>query len=161
MAPALVQIGGLNIIAVHLFILDYSNLSMITAPVAGGAFIASALAQAPAMRTSFTAMRLGIVIYFIPFFFIFNPALILQGPILESGYLFAFCLVGILLIAGGLEGYLFGIGKLNAMERFLAGGGGFLIAVPMWATTLIGIGLTCLLLLSCFFRRKAIRPSAV
>jgi len=147
MAPAIVQLGGLNILAVHLFIMYYANLSMITPPVAGGAFIASAIAGSPPMKTSFTAMRLGIVIYFIPFFFLFSPALILQGPLWESAYLVAFCLVGILLIAAGFEGYLLLVGPISILERIGFIVGGFMIAFPTWRSAIYGTLLTALTLI--------------
>jgi TRAP-type uncharacterized transport system fused permease subunit len=58
------------------------------------------------MKTGYTAMRLAIVLYFVPWFFVYNPALVLEGPVSETLYLFALCAVGILFIASGLEGYL-------------------------------------------------------
>lgn len=60
-----------------------------------------------------TGMRLGVVIYFIPLFFIFHPVLILQESMLEALYLFVLCLLGFVFIAGGLEGHLLRIGKLE------------------------------------------------
>ena len=62
LAPALVR-GGLDPMAVHLFILYWGMVSYITPPVALGAFAAATIAQANPMRTGFEAMRLGSVIY--------------------------------------------------------------------------------------------------
>lgn len=133
LCPVLVE-RGFNEIAVHLFVMYYSTLSMITPPIAGASFIASAIGGGGAMKTSFASMKLGIVIYFIPFFFIFNPALILQGPILLTLVLFFFCIVGIVLIAAGLEGYAYGIGRVDWIDRILFIVGGFLIALPQYGT---------------------------
>ncbi|MFC1972244.1 TRAP transporter permease [Chloroflexota bacterium] len=147
MAPAVIQVGGLNPIGVHLFIVYYSIVSMITLPVAIGAFIAATIAGAHPMKTAWVAMRLGIVIYIIPFFFIFNPSLIMQGnnPT-ETIYLFVLCVAGIILITGGLEGYLLKVGNLKAWSRPLLVAAGFLIALPGWQTTIIGaIGAAVLL----------------
>ncbi|MBW2610506.1 MAG: TRAP transporter fused permease subunit [Deltaproteobacteria bacterium] len=138
MAPAIIQIGGLNELSVHLFIMYYSMLSFITPPVAAGAFIGAAVAGASPIKTAITAMRLGIVIYFVPFFFVFNPALILQGPLFESLYLFIFCLIGIWVLAGGLEGYLAFVGRLALWTRPILIGGGFMIALPGIRSTIIG-----------------------
>ena len=77
LAPALIQ-GGLEPMSVHLFILYWGMLSFITPPVALGAFAAASIAGSSALATGFKAMRLG-VIYFIPFFFVLEPALILSG----------------------------------------------------------------------------------
>ncbi|MBA7615256.1 hypothetical protein ES703_22534 [subsurface metagenome] len=68
LAPGLIGVG-LNPLAVHLFIMYCGMISYITPPVAIGAFAAAGLAGSAPMKTGFQAMRLGIVIYFIPFFF--------------------------------------------------------------------------------------------
>jgi TRAP-type uncharacterized transport system fused permease subunit len=138
LVPAVLQVTDLNEIALHLFILYYSLLALITPPVANGAFLAAAIAKAGPMRTAMTCMRLAIVLYFIPFFFVFNPSLVMQGPIFESIYLFILCLIGITLIAAGLEGYLMKIGIISFWARPLLVVGGFLIAFPEWYTTFIG-----------------------
>ncbi len=138
LAPAVMQLGQLNVIAVHLFIIYYSMLAAITPPVAAGAFLAAAIAGAPPMKTAFTAMRLGMVIYFIPFFFVFNPALVMQGTLLEALYYSAFCVLGIVLLAAGMEGYLLKIGNLAWWERPLLVVGGFLITFPEWKSSLAG-----------------------
>ena len=138
LAPAAIKIASLNVLAVHLFIIYYAMLANITPPVATAAFLGSTMAGAPAMKTAFQAMRLGIVIYFIPFFFVFNPALVLQGSPIDTIYLFALCIVGIVLIAAGLEGYLLKFGKLGLWERPLLIISGLLIGFPQWTTTIVG-----------------------
>jgi len=138
MAPAAIKAGDLNVLAVHMFIIYFALIGGITLPVAPGAFVASTLSGSRPIPTAATAMRLGIVLYFIPFFFVFNPALILQGPLLESAYLILFCIVGITLIAAGLEGYLVFVGSLPGWSRVFILAGGFLIAFPEWKSALIG-----------------------
>ena len=58
-------------------------------------------------------MRLGIVIYMIPFFFVLEPALILQASIWKTIMPVLTCIIGIVLIAGSLEGYLMGYGEVE------------------------------------------------
>ncbi|MFC2003474.1 TRAP transporter permease [Chloroflexota bacterium] len=154
LAPAMIQIGGLNTLAVHLFIVYYSMLAVITPPVANVSFISAAMAGAPPMKTAFTSMRLGVVLYFIPIFFVFNPALILQGQFLETMYLFAMCLVGITLIAGGLEGYVLRVGIVSLWTRPLLVIAGFLIAFPEWVTTIIGAALAVVVIANISLARK-------
>ena len=139
MAPALVQLGELNTLAVHLFIIYYAMLAAITPPVAPGAFLAATIAGSSPMRTAFRSMRLGVVIYIVPVFFLFNPALIMQGvSLFESFYLIALCFLGIALLAAGMEGYLVGIGKVPLFMRLPLALAGVLVAFPGWQTTLIG-----------------------
>jgi TRAP transporter 4TM/12TM fusion protein len=145
MAPPIVRIGGLNEIAVHLFLIYYAMLALITPPVCAGAIMGATIAGAPPMKTGFQAMRLGAVIYFLPFFFLFHPALILQGAsLLESMYLYLLCVLGILFIAAGMEGYLLKLGKVRLWMRPLLVVAGGLIAYPEWNTTLIGLALAAL-----------------
>jgi len=154
LAPAIIALGELNTLAVHLFILYYAMISMITPPVAMCAFVGAAVAGASPMKTALTAMRLGIVIYFIPLFFLFKPALILEGPILESAYYFVLCLLGIALLAWGLEGYLVRIGRINWWERVSLVIAGLLIAYPEWKTTVLGAILAALILGVSLIQRK-------
>ncbi len=112
LAPALIQ-GGLDAMAVHLFILYWGMLSYITPPVALGAYAAASIAQANPMRTGFQAMRLGSIIYFIPFFFVLDPAFILRGEWPRTLLVTASALLGIVLAAGALQGYLLLLGDLT------------------------------------------------
>ena len=84
-APALEKLG-LNRMAVHMFIFYWGMLSSITPPVAIASFAAAGIAGSPAMKTGWESMWVGSIIYFIPFFFVLNPALVLQGdsPYLEG-----------------------------------------------------------------------------
>ena len=76
--PALEKLG-LNKMAVHMFIFYWGMLSSITPPVAIASFAAAGIAGAPAMKTGWESMWVGSIIYFIPFFFVVNPALVLQA----------------------------------------------------------------------------------
>jgi TRAP transporter 4TM/12TM fusion protein len=147
LAPILVLAGGLNEVAVHLFIMYWAILSLITPPVAGCSFVSAAVAGAPPMKTAFASMKLGIVLYFIPFFFVMHPALVLRGTAWQTIYMTALCLVGISFIAMALEGYIYRFGRIRWPERILLGIGGFLIAEPgVWtalagfAIVMVGIG---------------------
>ena len=135
LAPALIQ-GGLDPMSVHLFILYWGMLSFITPPVALGAFAAASIAGASSLTTGFKAMRLGSVIYFIPFFFVLDPALTMAGSFWDTLSATVTVGVGVLLIAGSLQDYLPGLGFLDRSGaagkagRLLAGVGGGLVALP-------------------------------
>ena len=133
-APALTE-GGLDKLAVHLFLMYWGMISFITPPVAIGAFAAATVAKADPMKTGFEAMRLGSIIYFVPFFFVLNPALIGRGEASEIAIVLVTTFAGITLIAGGLQGYFYGIGKLdgNPMAWIGRAGlviGGIVLALP-------------------------------
>ena len=133
-APALTQ-GGLDKLAVHLFLMYWGMISFITPPVAIGAFAAATVAKAAPMKTGFEAMRLGSIIYFVPFFFVLNPALIGRGEASEIIIVLVTTVAGITLISGGLQGYLYGVGKLDGNPMGLVGRtllvvGGIILALP-------------------------------
>lgn len=109
--PALIH-GGLDKIAVHLFLLYWGMISFITPPVAIGAFAAATVAQSNPMKTGLEAMRLGSIIYFVPFFFVLNPALIGRGDFWEVVITFSAAVIGVVMLAAALQGYLAGVGKL-------------------------------------------------
>jgi len=135
LAPALIN-GGMNPLAVHMFILYWGMLSFITPPVAIGAFAAASVAGSSPMRTSLVSMKMGSIIYFIPFFFVLEPALLLQGTPSEILIAIICAVGGILMVAGGLQGYLPKLGDLS--ERGLLHWplrlgfiiGGFFLAMP-------------------------------
>jgi TRAP transporter 4TM/12TM fusion protein len=117
-APALTQ-AGLDKLAVHLFMMYWGMISFITPPVAIG----------------FEAMRLGSIIYFVPFFFVLNPALIGQGGTAEIALVLSTTIVGIVLISCGLQGYAYWIGALDRGALSLPGRillviGGIVLALP-------------------------------
>jgi len=130
LAPALVR-GGLDPMAVHLFILYWGMLSYITPPVALGAYAAATVAQANPMATGFTAMKLGTVIYFIPFFFVLEPALILQGARGEILVVTATVLTGVVLIASPRR--CRAISAAWAISTFIPGSAGSCAGSCSWA----------------------------
>jgi TRAP transporter 4TM/12TM fusion protein len=157
-APALEKLG-LNKMAVHMFIFYWGMLSAITPPVAIASFAAAGIAGAPAMKTGWESMWVGSIIYFIPFFFVLNPALVLQGPspYLAALWLTAKAAVGTVFICGAIQGYQSGVGDLrNAglMEwplRALLVAGGIVLAtpgggiVPLSEAQMVGLGLALLI----------------
>lgn len=133
LAPAL-EAGGLNTLAVHLFILYWGMVSFITPPVALGAFAASSMAGSNPFATGVEAMRLGGVIYIMPFFFVLNPALIGQAPAWEVIVATSCALVGIAMISSALQGYVSLVGPIRGAFalplRIMMFLGGILIAKP-------------------------------
>lgn len=130
LAPALVGQALLPLSA-HLFILYWAMLSYITPPVALGAYAAASIAGASPLQTGFSAMRLGSVIYVIPFVFVLDPSFILEGDGLQTLQVLAEALLGVWLMTGAIQAFLPGLGHLHSMaSRLLVGFGGLCIALP-------------------------------
>lgn len=77
-APTMIDLG-VEPIAAHMFLLYFGLMSMVTPPIAIGSIVAARLAKANMWTTGFLGMRLGIVAYCLPFVWVYNPALLMQG----------------------------------------------------------------------------------
>ncbi len=106
-APALVQLG-IPPLAAHLFLFYFGMVSLITPPDCLPVYIAASMAQANFWQTGWTAMRLGIAAYVVPFIFALHPPLIFIGSASEIMAAIVTAVLGIFLLAAGCAGYLFG-----------------------------------------------------
>ena len=129
LAPALVN-AGLNPLASHLFILYWGMLSYITPPVSLAAITAAGVAGANAGKTGFYAMRLGGVLFILPFLFVLNPSLILQGELFNILLSSVTAITAIWLMASAMEGYLYRVGIIAIPLRVLALVAGGLMIYP-------------------------------
>jgi TRAP transporter 4TM/12TM fusion protein len=150
-APSLVTLG-VPLMAAHMFILYFGLSSMITPPVCPAIYAAAAIADAPIMKTGFTSMKLGIVLLSVPFVFVYEPALILQGPLNETFAVFVSSAAGIYMLAGAFQGYL--LRPTHLLERILLGVAGIMLFFPGWVTDIIGLGLGVVVMLSQLKKRR-------
>jgi TRAP transporter 4TM/12TM fusion protein len=164
-APALVQ-AGLNELAVHLFVLYCGMLSYITPPVALCAFAAANIAHASPMSIALVACRLGVAKYLLPFFFIIDPALLMQGGFVAVVQAFITAGVGLFLLGSAIEGYLIGLGDLrkgvvSSILRCLLIAAGIFLSLPGWKYDSIGLAMAIVgLLLMTLTLRLQVRESA-
>ena len=129
-APVLISIGIPNLTA-HLFIFYFSCLSSITPPVALNAYLASGIALANPMKTAFIACKLCLPVFAVPYMFVFQPALMLQGNLLECLIVTTTCILGTLAIAISIIGFT--NKKLNIYLRILS----FMIGILLLDTNYI------------------------
>ncbi|MFC6487778.1 TRAP transporter permease [Nitratireductor sp. GCM10026969] len=101
-APSLVEMGVPPLVA-HLFCYYWGGVSSITPPVALAAYVGAGIANASVMKSGFTAMRLGMAAYIVPFIFVYWPSLVLwqeAEPLrliaaLGGGLLTVVCMAGL------------------------------------------------------------------
>jgi TRAP transporter 4TM/12TM fusion protein len=141
-APGLVQMGVPKI-AAHMFIFYMGVTSDLTPPTCLSPFAAAAIAGSPPMATAWQAMRLGAVLFIVPFMFVYSPELLLIGSwpeiLLASGR----AVVGIFCLAAGLQGWL--RCRATPLDRTLLIAAGILFVVPNFIADLGGailLGLT-------------------
>jgi len=133
-APALVKVG-VPPLAAHLFILYFGMMSLITPPVAPAAYVAAAIAQAPSMATGWTAMRFGWSAYIVPFLFVYSPAILMQGSVIDIVAVTVTSLFGIWLICAAMTGYF--ARTMNWKLRILFAAAGIMLLSPHQASELM------------------------
>lgn len=134
-APAW-ELMGLPPMAAHMFLLYMGASSFITPPVAPPIYVTALIADAPFWKTGWAAMRIGVVVYLVPFYLIFRPALVFVGTPMEIALAIVLSAIGVAAVAAGLAGYV--THRIGWPERILLFGGGFFIAIPGWHWIVIG-----------------------
>ena len=150
-APALIRLK-LDPAAVHMFLLYWATLASVTPPTCTASVVAARIAGGDWFKTSLVGMRLGIVAFIVPFFFVVNPALIWKGPALHIVFHAVAGLAGAMFLAGGFFGYV--VGHLNWIMRgvYLVAGG--LLLAPDRRLVAAGAVLAALALLTEFLLRR-------
>lgn len=150
-APALIKMGVPSI-AAHLFVLYYAILSVLTPPVCLASYAGAAIAEAGAMRTGMVGFKIGIVAYIIPFIFVFEPALLLQGSI--STVLLASCsaVTGVILFAAGIQGWL--LARCSVIERVVLLVSGLALIFPGTYSDIIGVGVALCILIFQYLKKN-------
>ena len=129
-APALVQLG-IPPLAAHLFLFYFGMVSLITPPDCLPVYIAASIARADFWQTGWTAMRLGIAAYIVPFIFALHPPLIFMGTAKEILIAIFTAVVGVVLLAAGCAGYLFR--PLSWTKRGLLWLAALMLLLPAWS----------------------------
>lgn len=118
-APALIGMSVLPL-AAHLFVFYFGIMADITPPVCLAAFTGAGIAGASPSKTGFTATRIAIASFMLPYCFVYNPMLLLHKVVFgELAVLVISALAGVMMLAGALEGWMFR--SLRRYERLLIG----------------------------------------
>jgi len=144
-APALVQLGA-PLLAAHLFIFYFGCLSNVTPPVSLAAYASAGLAGAPPFRTALVAMSLAATGFLVPFAFVLQPGLLLEGSIAGIAVAVISGTAGVLTVAAAMVGYH--LRAVPVWERVLLAGAALLLLAPSVNTDIIGV----LILLASLFR---------
>lgn len=153
--PALIKLGC-NPLDAHFFVFFYAVLSSVTPPVCVGAYTAAGIAGAAPNQTAFTAVRLALSGFIIPFVFILSPELLITN--VTNWGVFTVTLVsamiGIATLSIGLEGFL--MVNLRFYERIMLVGAALCMIVPGLYSDAIGLGI----LAAVFFLARMRKASA-
>jgi TRAP transporter 4TM/12TM fusion protein len=150
-APGLVQMGVPKL-AAHMFIFYMGVTSDLTPPTCLSPFAAAAIAGSPPMATAWQSMRLGAVLFIVPFMFVYQPALLMLGSWPEILAASGTAALGVVCLAAGLQGWL--RRRATLLDRALLFAAGFLFVAPWLLADLIA-----LLLLAGTWTLQGLRPA--
>ncbi len=153
MAAPAIQKFGVPPLAAHMFILYYGIIADLTPPVALAAYAGAGIANANAMRTGFTALRLAIAGFTIPFIFAYNPQLLLINTTpLNVIFYFTTAIIGTTSLAFAGSGYW--LRTLKIWERLILFTGAIALIFPGVYTDLTGFGALVLIYFSQKFMKN-------
>jgi TRAP transporter 4TM/12TM fusion protein len=137
LVPALIKLG-VTPMAAHMFAFYFSCLSAVTPPVALAVYAAASIGGAGLWASGWQAVKFAAAGFIVPFFFVYNPALLFAGPWTEILRAVLTGMVGVVALAAALEGYFLRVATWFERALFLAAA--FLLIDPGAVTDLIGAG---------------------
>jgi TRAP transporter 4TM/12TM fusion protein len=135
-APAIMDFG-IAPLAAHLFVFYWGLVSFITPPVAVACYVTAGIADANPMRVGLRAVRFGIVIFLLPFVWIYRPAMLLSGAPIEVIEAVAVGILACGALAAGLAGYF--LRPASWWQRILFIGSAISLLSPGLTTDVIGL----------------------
>lgn len=151
-APALATYGVPPLVA-HMFVFYFGLLADLTPPVALAAFAGAGIAKADPTKTAFSAVRLALAGFLVPFIFVYDNSLMLLNTTLQGAIEITLtALAGIVLLGAGAIGYFVIQGKYYERIVFIAAA--LCLIVPGLVTDTIGLGLGTVAIGSQWIRRR-------
>ena len=143
-APLIVKLGSaygfvVPLIAAHMFVFFFGILADDTPPVGLAAYAASAIADSPPIKTGVQGFMYDIRTAIIPFMFIFNHDLILDGITSWTFGIFIFIVAtfGAMMFASAMQGWF--ITKNNILETVMLIGASLLFYRPAILSNRFGL----------------------
>lgn len=128
---------GIPALPANMFIFYFGVIAQITPPVCLASFTAAGIAGASSWKTGWTAFAYAFVSFLVPFVFVFQPELLLQGTILQTVIATLVLAWGIIFLAGGISGYMF-VPIKNIAMRAVFVVVAIMIVLPITAATIVG-----------------------
>ena len=151
-APILIRMG-VPTVAAHFFVFYFGIVADLTPPVALAAYAGAAIAQANPMKTAFTATKLAIGAFIVPYVFALNPAMLFVDT--TAGEVILICItsfIGIFGVSAALEGYF--LQHMKWYQRIMSAVGGLLLIYPGLVTDTVGLCLVAVVVVLQLVERK-------
>ncbi len=127
LAPAIVKLG-VSPMAAHMYVMYFGMLSMITPPVAIAAYAAANIARVSGWTTGWTAVVVGWSTFFIPFLFVTEPSMLMNGTWLSIVWNLTRNVLGIFVGTAAIVGFAFG--PMTIVLRLAFGAAALAILIP-------------------------------
>jgi len=136
-APALFALG-VPPMAAYRFVLYFGIAADLSPPVALAAYAGAGIAGADAMKTGFTAMKLALAGFLVPYIYVYNPMLVLVNPEPVSLTLSVVtAIIGVFLLGIGTIGHY--KAPVNLPLRIFAIAGALGLMIPGLKSDLAGL----------------------
>jgi TRAP transporter 4TM/12TM fusion protein len=104
-APALAQMGVPPLVS-HMFVFYFGLFADLTPPVALAALAGAGIAQADPSKTAWTACKLAISGFVVPYLFVYERGLLMEGSWLQIALSSLTAFIGVTLLGAAIMGYL-------------------------------------------------------
>ena len=160
-APALIDMG-LTAIQAHMFVFYFACISAITPPVAMAAYAGATISGSKPMEVGFTACKLGICAFIVPFMFCYAPTLLWKGAAGDIIVTIITALIGATMLSYGLQRYAgcFSL-PLGIIPACILIASALLMIIPGTVTDLIGIAGACVGLIPLFLKKRHMQKKAM
>jgi TRAP transporter 4TM/12TM fusion protein len=158
-APAL-KLLGVPDMAAYMFVFYFGIAADLTPPVALAAYAGAGIAGADPMRTGFTAFKLALAGFLVPYIYVYNPMLLFIGaeplPMIQA---ICTALLGVFLLGMSTIGFF--RCKMAWYVRILAFVGALGLLIPGTMTDLAGLALLVLIVIFQIFKAKKMKAAGL
>lgn len=128
---------GVSPLVANMFVFYFGIMAQITPPVCVASYTAAGIAGASAMKTGWTGMTYALVGFLAPFIFVYNPAILLEGTLLQIVLGAVQLFTGSYLLAIVVSGFF--KTKLQVWERIVLLATAIGTISPEEITTVVGV----------------------
>lgn len=133
-APALMEMG-VSALSAHMFVFFFGVIAAITPPVALASYAGAGLANGDANRTGWSAVRIGLAGFLLPYMFVLRPSILGQGSTLEVIQTAVVAIIALM----GLSAAMYGMPSRKALPRIMMAAAAIIILAPGNLSDIIGI----------------------
>ena len=158
-APAL-KLLGVPDMAAYMFVFYFGIAADLTPPVALAAYAGAGIAGSDPMKTGFTAFKLALAGFLVPYIYVYNPMLLFIGaeplPMIQA---ICTALLGVFLLGMSTIGFF--RAPMAWYIRILAFAGAIGLLIPGTMTDLVGLALLVLIVVVQVFKAKRMKAAGL